>query len=326
MTLYLSNRDGNGKTSEEGHFRLPTKILTGDVYDATALAVTQNSPLALSVLVAPGDFKIDSGLSYSYTGWNNVSTPVTITTADPSNPRITTIVAYVDKSAVTSPSPPNNPGIIKFMAVDGTPGAVPVAPLSGAIQTAVGPANPYIILADVRVNALATQILNANITDRRTRMFITDNFVRTNSIQDNAITNAKTPDGSIGAVKQTDLNVTTAKIANNNVTSAKIEVQQAWQTPALANGWVAYDTTYNSPQFYKDSLGYVHIKGMIKSGTSAVMFVLPAGYRPIKRYLFAGVSNNAVARIDVENNGIVSGIVYNNVWVSLDNINFRAEL
>lgn len=166
MTLFLSNRDGNGKTSEEGHYRLQTQILSGDVLQSDSMKVLQNSPTGMSVLVSPGDFKIDAG-NYSYTGWNTANIAVTITTADAANPRITSIVAYVDKSAGTSASPPNNPGIIKVAAVNGTPLAVPVAPNDTAIKAAIGSSNPYIILANVRVNAAATTIVTANITDVR---------------------------------------------------------------------------------------------------------------------------------------------------------------
>ena len=120
MTLYLSNRDGNGKTSEEGHYRLQTQVLSGDVLGGSLL-VTQNSPTGMSVLVTSGDFKIDTGLNYSYTGWASVNEVITISTADPANPRITTIVAYTDKGALTSASPPNNSGINKLMAINGTP-------------------------------------------------------------------------------------------------------------------------------------------------------------------------------------------------------------
>ena len=65
MTLYLSNRDGNGKTSEEGHYKFQTAVWTGSVLGSSALAVTQNSPLGMSVLVAPGQFKIDTTSDYS---------------------------------------------------------------------------------------------------------------------------------------------------------------------------------------------------------------------------------------------------------------------
>lgn len=123
MTVYLTNRDGSGKTNEEGHYKFGS-ILSGNVQAATSLQVTQNSPLAMSVLVKSGIFKIDTA-NYPYIGWIDADTPVTITTADTSNPRITTIVIYVDKAAATSPTPPNNPGVAKLMAVNGTASSSP---------------------------------------------------------------------------------------------------------------------------------------------------------------------------------------------------------
>lgn len=168
MTVYLSNRDGNGKTNEEGHYRLLSKVLTGKVVASADLQVTQNSPLGLSVLVNSGDWRLEtSGGNYAYTGWNDAPEAVTITTPDASNPRITVIVLYVDKAAATSASPPNNPGVAKLMAVNGAASATPVTPSNSAIQSAVGSNNPYMILATVRVNAATTQITNSNITDMR---------------------------------------------------------------------------------------------------------------------------------------------------------------
>lgn len=177
MTLYLSNRDGNGKTSEEGHYRLQTRVYEGGILHVNDLKVTQNSPLGMSVLVATGDFRIDTSSGYAYTGWNTTSTVVTITTADPANPRITSIVLYIDKAATTSASPANNPGIPKFMAVNGTAASVPTAPNGATVQSAVGSGNPYMVLANVTIPAAGTQATNANISDQRVRMKVTPDLL-----------------------------------------------------------------------------------------------------------------------------------------------------
>ena len=211
MTLYISNRDGNGKTDEMGHYKFPSNAFAGSVV-MPGLAVTQNSPLGMSVLVASGDFRIDTGTGYAYTGWNNTSQTLTINVADASNPRIDTVVVYVDKSAATSASPPNNPGIAKFKVVVGTPGGIPTAPDGSAIQSSVGAANPYIILADIRVNAGVTQIINSNITDRRTRVTIANDFVTETSLIDGAVATNKLANSA----------VTTPKLANDAVSAAKI--------------------------------------------------------------------------------------------------------
>lgn len=404
MTLYLSNRDGNGKTSEEGHYRLQTALLSGNTLQSTSLAVTQNSPTGLSVLVAPGDFKIDTTDGYSYTGWNNISTAVIITTADPSNPRITTIVAYVDKGASTSASPPNNPGIIKFMAVNGTPQAVPVAPIDATIQTAVGAGNPYIAIADVRVNAGATAILNTHITDRRAPitlfadMFTTDSAMATldtrrvpsqsavknytdfnydasgiltdfnnvaflkprkfkipgnaimNSIS-NRPANAQAGYGQVmsisgsGVISGTAYTYATQMWTNYTGEQFVRMVStdgagtiiygtwyqtvyrgdDGWTTPTMANSWVRYDANYDNVGYFKDSANFVHLRGLIRSGTAGTVFQLPVGYRPSLRKIFPSVSNQTISRTDVRPDGWIELSVYNNAWVSLEGITFRAE-
>lgn len=183
MTVYLSNRDGLGKTNEEGHLRLLSKVLEGEVLSSNDLKVTQNSPLGLSVLVSAGDYRLEtSGGRYAYMGWIDASTPVALTSSDVSNPRITSVVLYVDKSATTSPAPPNNPGIAKLLAVNGVPSSTPTAPSGSTIQTAVGTGNPYMVLADIRVGAAATQVTNSDITDLRDEIKLDSNILSPDSI------------------------------------------------------------------------------------------------------------------------------------------------
>lgn len=168
MTVYLSNRDGDGKTNEEGHLRLLSKVLEGQVLTPSDLEVTENDPLGLTVLVQIGDYRLEtSGGRYSYMGWIDSPATVTISAPDPGNPRISAIVLYVDKSEDTAPSPPNNPGIAKLIAVNGTASSTPVVPSNSTIQAAIGVGNPYMILAEVTVGAAATQVTNSDIVDRR---------------------------------------------------------------------------------------------------------------------------------------------------------------
>lgn len=212
MTLYLSNRDGNGKTSEEGHFKFPVNTYTGNILTATDLVVSQQTPAAMGVSISPGQFRIpDITGSFAYTGWSNSATNVSIPTADPANPRLSAIVLYIDKNAPTSPSPTDNPGIPKFLAVQGTPAATPVIPNGTTIQAAIGAGNPYIILASARVNAAGTTVTTANITDLRVLVTVAPNLVNTASIQANSVDATKIPDNTI----------TTAKIQNGNVTTQK---------------------------------------------------------------------------------------------------------
>lgn len=100
--------------------------------------------------------------------------------------------------------------------------------------------------------------------------------------------------------------------------------QEAWQTPSFQNGWVNYDTTYNAAGYFKDSLGIIHLRGLVKNG-SGVLFTLPAGYRPPRRELFAVATHpNTVGRIDILADGQVLMVSGSNLWISLDGITFKA--
>lgn len=224
MAIYLSNRDGNGKTNEEGHYRLQTRIFEGFNLFQDDLKVVEESPLSMAVEVSVGDYRLETAAGYSYTGWIDTPTTVSIDTADPANPRITSIVLYVDKGAATSASPPNNPGITKLMAVNGTPAGSPSAPSGSAIQSAVGAGNPYYVLATVLVGAAVTQITNSNITDLRVKMKLEDGLVGTNALQDLSVTQAKLANAQIiDTARLVDLAVTNAKVANNSLNFGKMD-------------------------------------------------------------------------------------------------------
>ena len=122
------------------------------------LAVTQNSPTAMSVLVAAGWAAIVGTTTSNmgtYMVYNDGSTAATITAADATNPRIDRVCITVNDSAYTGAV--NN---VVISVVAGTPAVSPTAPAT--------PANS-ISLATIAVAAGATTITNANITDTRVR-------------------------------------------------------------------------------------------------------------------------------------------------------------
>jgi hypothetical protein len=128
--------------------------------------VTQRGAGAnMSVDVQVGDYHIRH-TDRAFSAWNDSVENVSISSADPSNPRRDIVVAYVDR-AVKDTTNPNSPGALKLLAVAGTPAGSPSDPSDGTIQTAVGASNPYIKLARVAVAAGATSIVSANITDLR---------------------------------------------------------------------------------------------------------------------------------------------------------------
>ena len=123
---------------------------------SSSLAVSANSPVGMSVRVASGWAAIVGTTTSNmgvYTIFNDATVVQTITTADPTNPRIDLVCATV-RDAYYSGA--NNDVI--FQVIAGTPAGSPVAPSL--------PANS-ISLATVAVGAAVTQINSGDITDTR---------------------------------------------------------------------------------------------------------------------------------------------------------------
>jgi hypothetical protein len=77
--------------------------------------------------------------------------------------------------------------------------------------------------------------------------------------------------------------------------------------PAFQNSWVNYGAPYASCSYYKDPSGWVHVKGVVKNGSSAsaTIFTLPPGYCPAQARLFSGGAS-AVQQIQVTSGGVVN--------------------
>ncbi|MNI57151.1 hypothetical protein D3C73_1121930 [compost metagenome] len=109
-----------------------------------------------------------------------------------------------------------------------------------------------------------------------------------------------------------------------------------WITPTLLNGWAAFNAdVYPSARFYKDSMGIVHLDGIIAGGVvtgGSNIFVLPIGYRPKSRMLVTvpvSLSESpfyAEAHLIISFSGVIQ--IYNcpgNLYLSLSNISFLGE-
>lgn len=111
-----------------------------------------------------------------------------------------------------------------------------------------------------------------------------------------------------------------------------LKQQENWIAPTLLNAWVNLAAGTNVAGYYKDSLGVVHLKGMIKSGTvGQVLFILPVGYRPSAMMVFTVLSHNGSADIYTRMEILATGEIQfssatgGNNYLSLENIHFRAE-
>jgi hypothetical protein len=160
---------------------------TTGIIGTSSLEVTANSPASMSVRVASGWAAIVGTTTTNmgvYTIFNDAIDTLTITTADPTNPRIDLVCATV-RDAFYSGA--NNDVI--FQVIAGTPAGSPVAPSL--------PANS-ISLATVAVAAGAIQINSGNITDTRTA--VTTNIPETGDISSVTAGAGLTGGGSSGAV------------------------------------------------------------------------------------------------------------------------------
>lgn len=107
--------------------------------------------------------------------------------------------------------------------------------------------------------------------------------------------------------------------------------EEAWNVvTAFSNGWLDYislDGQFGSVAYMKDSLGWVHMRGLIHNGTlSTTAFTLPVGYRPEHTCLLSTQSNGVGSRVDIGTGGAVVPHPGSNVWVALNSLSFRADL
>lgn len=142
--------------AENDRLSMQAIFATTGIIGSSSLAVAPNSPAGMSVLVSSGWAAI-VGTTQSnmgvYTVFNDATTTLTVTTANPTNPRIDRVVVTVQDAYYTGAF-----NDVIFQVVAGTPAGSPVAPAT--------PANS-ISLATILVGAGVTQINAGNITDTR---------------------------------------------------------------------------------------------------------------------------------------------------------------
>lgn len=169
--------------------RLTTQALwaTTGIIKSNSLEVTANSPVGMSVRVASGWAAIVGTTQPNmgtYVGYNDATVTLTVTTANPTNPRIDLVCMTVNDSYYSGST--NN---VTLQVIAGTPASSPVAPTL--------PDNS-ISLATIAVAAGALSITSGNITD--TRVLVTTNIPESGDISSVTAGNGLSGGGSSGAV------------------------------------------------------------------------------------------------------------------------------
>jgi hypothetical protein len=149
--------------AENDRLSMQAIIASSGIINTSSLAVTQTGTPAMAVQVAAGwgaivgDYTTNMGV---YQFYNDAATQLTVTTANPSNPRIDRVVVTILDAYYTGAS-----NTVTFQVIAGTPAGSPVAP--SVPQNSLS-------LATIAVAAGATSITNANISD--TRVSVTTNL------------------------------------------------------------------------------------------------------------------------------------------------------
>lgn len=98
--------------------------------------------------------------------------------------------------------------------------------------------------------------------------------------------------------------------------------------PTLQTNWTVLGSAIDTPRFFKDAYGFVHLEGSLQRGADApplhdVVFTLPAEYRPPRVVMFA-VGAQPTTRLVVNTAGDVQGSsLAAGGAMNLDGVTFR---
>jgi hypothetical protein len=113
-------------------------------------------------------------------------------------------------------------------------------------------------------------------------------------------------------------------------TQATVPPTITWTAATYQNSWVSFNAgTHYVAEYYKDALGWVHIRGTISTGTTGtVAFTLPVGFRPTKAMNFPITTSGGHGFMGIATNGeatIVAVTGNASTFSAIDGIRLYAE-
>lgn len=84
-------------------------------------------------------------------------------------------------------------------------------------------------------------------------------------------------------------------------------IGEAWTNVTRVNSWV--DFAGSRARYYRDSLGIVHVNGVVASGTAALIGTLPVGFRPSQSHEFAlpgAAAINVLCAVRINTDGTIT--------------------
>ena len=106
----------------------------------------------------------------------------------------------------------------------------------------------------------------------------------------------------------------------------QISKPNTWYNFTFENSWANYGSTWQTAQYSIDSNGFVHLRGLIKDGsTSADITSLPTGFQPVMDEIFIVRTSAGTSRVDIKTDGDVYANPGHASWTSLSGITFEAE-
>lgn len=100
---------------------------------------------------------------------------------------------------------------------------------------------------------------------------------------------------------------------------------ESWNAITLLNNWENYPGSFADASYFKDSLGIVHLQGLIADGDDGEYIgTLPVGYRPSYVMIFPVVKDatgdSAELRVDTNGNCLIRNS--SSSWTSLNGVAF----